>query len=300
MNNNLVEKYIPITEEISTKYNYPENIKHLLYLIIPAFITKYTIYEENLILNTFQNTQILISSETNSQTEAFYTSIPHYDNNKIITEKYIVIKNYENISLIQLLDDLVHEFNHAINSYKNEQITKDNILYLRTGLTTISYSIPNLEQLKKDNSYILEEILNTNQTEEVINIIKNYKDTTNDKLENTIYSINSETTKNYQSDAYSSFKLLLKPLLNNKTFTSTLNSLRIKGSIIDIEPWFNNITNIDNSYNLLNNSLIEIIELNNKLETQKLFKNITINKIKDKIDIIKNIIDTFNKNTKQN
>ena len=49
MNNNLVNKYIPLVDEISNKYNYNSNIKHLLYLIIPAFITKYTYKEERLI-----------------------------------------------------------------------------------------------------------------------------------------------------------------------------------------------------------------------------------------------------------
>lgn len=296
MNNKLIEKYTPIIDNIIKKYKYDSNISHLLYIIIPAFISNYSIYQEKLILEVFNNTRIIINENNNSKTEAFYTSIPKYINNKIITNKYIVIQNYKNISLVQLLDDLVHEFNHAINSYNNELLIKNNTLYLRTGLTNISYYIPNLEQIKKDNSYILEEILNTKQTENIINIIKNYKDSSNDKINNIIYSLNNETDNNYSSDAYLSFKLLLEPILNNRTFTSTINSLRIKGNINDIEAWFNNITNIDNSYNLLNNYLVELVELNDILD-KKILKNITINKIKDKINNITNIINTFNSNT---
>ena len=294
MNDLFKKKYIPIIDEIIKKYDYNSNISHLLYLIIPAFITKYTIYKETLILDVFNNTKIIIGTDNNTKTEAFYTSIPKYDNNNIITNKYIVINNYNNISLVQLLDDLVHEFNHAINSYKNEKLIKDNILYIRTGLTNISYELPSLKQLKKDNSYLLEEILNTKETEEVIDIIKSFKDTNNEHLSNTIYSLNGETDNNYKSDAYSSLTLLLEPLLNNNTFTSTLNNLRIDGNIIDIEPWFDNITGIDNSYNKLINNLVELINLNNKLNNQKLFKSITIGKIKDIIKDIRYTIDKFN------
>ena len=260
MNSRLVEKYIPFINNLSNKYQYNSNITHLLYLIIPAFISKYSLTKEQLILSTFQNVKIIISPEKDKNIQAYYTSIPSYQENKIVTTKYIIIKNYENISLIQLLDNLVHEFNHAINSYQQEIKIKDNILFLRTGLTFASYTLPNLTPLKKDASYILEEILNTNQTEQIINIIKTYQDTSNFEISNTIYAINNETTSNYTSKSYYLENILFKKILENKTFISTLNNLRITGNIEDIEYWFNNITAIPNSYNLLNNYLENIME----------------------------------------
>lgn len=260
MNSRLVEKYIPFINDLSNKYQYNSNITHLLYLIIPAFISKYSLTKEQLILSTFQNVKIIISPEKDKNIQAYYTSIPSYQENKIVTTKYIIIKNYENISLIQLLDNLVHEFNHAINSYQQEIKIKDNILFLRTGLTFASYTLPNLTPLKKDASYILEEILNTNQTEQIINIIKTYQDTSNFEISNTIYAINNETTSNYTSKSYYLENILFKKILENKTFISTLNNLRITGNIEDIEYWFNNITAIPNSYNLLNNYLENIME----------------------------------------
>ena len=36
----LVNKYIPFVDRISDSYQYPANIQHLLYLVIPAFIEK--------------------------------------------------------------------------------------------------------------------------------------------------------------------------------------------------------------------------------------------------------------------
>ena len=118
MNPKLIERYIPFITNLSTKYQYSSNITHLLYLIIPAFISKYSLSKENIILSTFQQTKIIISTKNSKTIAAYYTSIPNYQHNKITTTKYIVIQNYHNISLIQLLDNLVHEFNHAINSYQ--------------------------------------------------------------------------------------------------------------------------------------------------------------------------------------
>ena len=160
MNTNLVEKYKTVIDDICKYYKYDSNISHLLYLIIPAFLTYYSKKSENIIINTFRDIPILISPNRSDTIEAYYTSIPNYENNKIITNKYIVLQNYEKISLVQLLDNLIHEFNHAINSRMKEIKYTDDILYLRTGLTYVSYSLPSLKPLEKKESYILEEVLN--------------------------------------------------------------------------------------------------------------------------------------------
>ena len=148
----------------------------------------------------------------------------------------------------------------------------------------------------KDKSFILEEILNTNQTETIINIIKNYKDQHHDFINTTIYSINNETNTKFTSNAYYLENLLFKKILENKTFISTLNNLRLSGDIDDIEYWFDNITNKKNSYNNIINHLIKISQLQKKLDNKKFFKSLTINKIKNNISEILNIINLFNQN----
>lgn len=296
MNSKLIEKYIPFIKELANQYDYDSNITHLLYLILPAFIQKYSLSKEQLILSTFQQTKIIISSKQDKNIQAYYTSIPSYQDKKISTTKFIVIQNYEKISLIQLLDNLVHEFNHAIHSYQQEIKIKNDSLYLRTGLTYSSYSLPNLTPLKKDSSYILEEILNTNQTEQIINIIKAYQDTSIPEIYNTIYSINNETDTNYISKSYYLENLLFQKILENKTFLSTLNKLRLTGDIEDIESWFNHITNINYSYQKLNHCLVNIMDLEKQLQTTKFFKNRIISKIKVNINQILDIINTFNQN----
>ena len=297
MDERLVRKYVSFVDEISNIYQYDSNIKHLLYLIIPGFVTKYSIYREKLVLDTFRNIPIIISKDNNLTIQAYYTSVPKYKDDNIITQKYIVLNNYEGVSLVQLMDNLVHEFNHAINSYLKEIFIRDDVLFLRTGLTYVRYNLPNLEADDKDSSYVLEEILNTHQTEEIINIIKSSNFSDESIFQNTVYSVNHETDYYYNSDAYYLEKTLLKPILDNKTFISTLNNLRISGDILDIEGWFNNITEDNDSYQKLIIYLNEVMALENKFSNQKFFKNRTIDKIKKIIGKIMDIITIFNQNS---
>lgn len=296
MNSKLVEKYIPFVRELANKYQYPMNITHLLYLIVPAFISNYSLSKEQFILSIFGHTKIILSSRKDKNIEAYYTSIPSYQEKKIVTNKYIVIQNYENISLVQLLDNLVHEFNHAIHSYHQEIKMENDILYLRTGLTYASYSLPDLVPLKKDSAYILEEILNTNQTEQIINLIKSYQDSSNLEISHTVYAINSETTSYYQSKSYYLEHLLFQKILENKTFVSTLNNLRMVGNVEDIGDWFDHITGIPSSYERLNGYLQNIMNLEQKLALDKHFKGIVIWKIKRNMRFVLDIIHTFNQN----
>ena len=130
--NNLINQEIEFSNQLSLKYHYPENITHLLYVIVPAFILKYG--NKQLLEKCFSSVPILINDKQDQVYQAYYFSKPLYDNNEIITTKGIVLKNYKNIGLMQLLDNLVHEFNHAVNSIQNEIKIEDDIL-IRTGVS---------------------------------------------------------------------------------------------------------------------------------------------------------------------
>ena len=257
-------------DRIIMEYNYDNNIAHLLYIIIPAFMVKYK-NREKLIMDTFRNTPIIISNKDNKNVNAFYSSILKRDNDRVYTTKYIIINNYDKISLVNLLDSLVHEYNHAVNSYLKEVKIIDDVIYVRTGLTHIKYNYSNLKCIEKEKSYILEEIINTRQTEDIIDIIKNYKDSDLDIINNIIYAVNSETNKNYESRAYYLETRSLINLLNNKTFIYTLEILSIEGNIDDIETWFNEIMVDKNSYQNLILKLNKLINLEEKLEKAKFF-----------------------------
>ncbi len=293
--NELIIKEKEFIDSISDAYNYDSNIRHLLYLIIPAFIIKYGIKREKLILNTFKDIIIISSNKESKNVKAYYSSTIKYQNNEYFTKKYMVIQNYNQISLVNLLDNLVHEFNHAINSYNNEIKVGKRYLYLRTGLTYRIYKKENLSFIKKDPSYMLEEIINTKQTEDVINIIKGF-DQNNSAISNTIYAINSETSHKYNSNSYYLEGYICKKILENKTFIKTLENLRLTGEIYDIDKWFDDITGKLGSYKELISLLNETYNLEIEYSNRKFFRSVTLGKIKDTSRKIMRIVETFNNN----
>ncbi len=255
----MIEKYIPIIDEIGLKFNYPDNIKHLLYVILPAFVIKYN--KENFIINCLNNIPIIITGKENPKIQALYVSYP-YKEDIIKTKKAIYLNRYNNIPFLQLLDNLIHELNHAINSYQNEIIVKEDCFYIRTGLTKIKYSLNDFKTIDKNKSFVLEEIINSKQTETIINIIANMK-SDNEIIKNTIYAVKNSINNNYVSPAYFSLKYYCQKLLDNKTFLLTLENLRINGNVDDIEYWFDGIYG-EKGYQELVNTLFELKEIQNK------------------------------------
>ena len=296
MDSNLViEKEKAFIDQISDRYEYDDNIRHLLYIIIPAFVIKYGIKNESLILNTFRDIRIIKSEKQDKYVKAYYSSHPVYENGEYSTVKFMVIQNYNKISLIDLLDNLVHEFNHAVNSYRDEIRVTKNYIYLRTGLTYRVYKKDPLSFVRKDPSYLLEEIINTKQTEEVINIIKSF-DFENRDISNTIYAINNETDHKYNSNSYYLESYACKQILENRTFINTLANLRLVGEVFNITKWFDDITGQEGSYKELISLLNRIYDLEKEYMDRKLFKSITLAKIRETSRKIMRIVETFNNN----
>ena len=296
MNSNLViQQEKDFIDDICDKYNYDNNIRHLLYIIIPAFIIKYGFNKEKLILNAFRDIRIMITNEKDNNIKAFFSSKPLYENGEYKTTKYMVLQNYSESSLVDLYDNLVHEFNHAINSYNNEIRVGKNYLYLRTGLTYRVYRKSDLSFVRKDSSYLLEEIINTEQTSDVINIIKGF-DQNNPDIANTIYAINCETGHKYNSNSYFLEGYVCKQILENRTFIRTLETLRINGDVYDINEWFDNITGEDGSYKELIKLLNEIYNLELEYSNKKFFRSYTLGKIRDISRNIMRIVNKFNNN----
>lgn len=282
-------------DKICDENQYDNNIRHLLYVIIPAFIIKYGVNKENLVLNTFRDIKIVLSDVKDKYVKAYYSSKPVLINQEYHTLKYMVLQNYSDTDLVNLIDNLVHEFNHAINSYLNEIKVTKKYIYLRTGLTYRIYQKDTLKFVKKAPSFMLEEIINTKQTEEIINIMKSFDDSNRD-IDNLIYALNSETHHKYSSNSYYLEGSICKQILNNRTFINTLANLRINGEVYDIQKWFDDITGEDGSYNELIHLLNDIYQLELKYAEKKLFKGFILNKIRDTSRSVMRIVEKFDQN----
>lgn len=294
-----LNKYINFVNTVSNKFRYDNNIKHILYIIIPAFIIKYGIVNERKILNIFENVEILTTNvEDNCHIASFNRKIRKTSTEYKIDKK-IILNKYRKISLVDLVDSLIHEFNHAINSINNELKEKGDIIYLRSGLAYTCYSKEDLKKSEdKSNIIILEEILNTVQTEEIIKIILSFKEYefNNDEISNVIYSLNGELDSKFTSKAYFLETFVIRKLAQNITFISTLQKMRFSGYEFNVEKWFDEITGINNSLKTLCDKLQELQHLEKKLGESKFLKNRIKHKIITKFKEIQEITNLFSTN----
>ena len=296
MDSNLViQREKEFVDKLCRDNGYDSNICHLLYVIVPAFVIKYGVNKEKTVLNAFRDTKIVTSDEKDKYIKAYYTSKLRQVSGEYKTSKYLVLQNYSNTRMVDLIDNIVHEFNHAVNSYINEIKVTNKYIYLRTGLTYRAYKKEDFSFIKKTKSYMLEEIINTKQTEEIINIMKGFS-TSNKLVSDTVYAINSETNHKYNSNSYYLESYICKQILNNRTFINTLASLRFNGDVYNITKWFDDITGIDGSYKELTKLLNDIYDLEIEYSNRKIFKNIILNKIKSLSDRAMEIVKTFDKN----
>ncbi len=281
-----------------SKYNYNDDVKHLLYIIIPAFIVKYGFDNKNKIFNTFEEVPFMVNKNDERVFQAYYSSLPIIINDNILTKKFIVLNYYEGKPLMELLDNIVHEYNHAINSMINGIKWDDNYVYLRTGLMYITYNKNDYSDTKKDDSYILEEIINTKQTEDIIDIINSFNKYSikNISIETTLHNINKFINVNYNSEAYMLQSTLCKELMNNKTLISVLSNMRFLGNVDEIPYFFDNVTGIEDSYNILIKLLNESVKLEEEYGKIKFFKRRKLKKLFRIYNSAKNIVDTFNSN----
>ena len=281
--NKFIEKYIEFVDNISVKYRYESNLKHLLYLIVPAFVIKYDFKNEKHILKVFEEVPMILSGkEDKIITGAFSRSVIR-DGNGFKTIKVIILNEYRTANLVELLDNIVHEYNHAVNSINNEITYDDKYVKVRTGLSHILYDRKTLEFVSKSDEVALEEILNTMQTEEIINIINSFgkKQIDNYEFSSMLYSLKNAIVKEeFKSTAYRYDSYLTNELVKNKTFTPTINNLRLNGNVDDIPYLFDNVLGRDGEYERLNKLLTIIHKKEVEYSKRTLFRNMLLNDIK--------------------
>ena len=294
--NKLLNRYVDFVDKISSDNHYENNIRHLLYLVVPAFIFKYGVDKESTILKCFENVKIIISGTEDKQVLASFNRRLVRDRDGYHTIKYVVINKYRTTpSISELLDSIIHEFNHAINSINNEILYDDKYIKVRTGLSYLIYDRKNLTFIRKSNEVNLEEIINTKQTEEIVNIINSFNDidVENVEFKTTLYTINNEINKVYKSNAYEFDTYICEELMKNKTFIPTICNLRFKGFVEDIGSLFDNVMGRDGAYDELNDLLSEIHSLEIKYVTRHLFKNKILNKLRNKSQRVMDIVKEY-------
>lgn len=294
--NPFLNKYIIFVNEVSDMFQYDLNVRHLLYLIVPAFIAKYGASNEGTVLRCFREVKIYVSKGKNDVVTASFNRVLKKDSKGYFTNKYVMINNYSLSSLLEVFDNIVHEFNHAVNSINHEISYDDKVIRVRTGLSTLNYKRSDISFINKSDEVVLEEILNTAQVEEIISIIDSFSKFHIDNLElsNTLDAVKKELGgSKYNSSAYSYQKYICNDLINNKTFAPTINNLRFKGFTGEIATLFDDVLGVTGSYKKLNKLLTEIHLLIIKYSNSKLFKKFYLSKIKDKALSVSSLIKEY-------
>lgn len=293
--NSFLNKYILFVDEISSLYNYSDNISHLLYLVVPAFVFKYDLTNESTVLRVFKEVRIVINDKEDKVVTATFNRELHKIDNSFVTSKLIVLNQYKDASLTDLIDSIVHEYNHAINSINNEISFDDEVVKMRAGLGYFVYDKKDLHYLYKTNVY-LEEVINTEQTEEIINIINSFNKYKiyNINFSNMLFALKNEIkTESYVSKAYYFQSYICDLLMKNKTFTPTITNLRFKGFIDEIPNLFDSVLGKSNSYKKLNLLLEEIYNLEIKYSKAKLFKKRILRRLQSKADDVTKLIKEY-------
>ena len=260
--NLLLNNYIPFVDEISDDNRYSDNIRHLLYIIVPGFIAKYSPTKEPIVLKCFSDVKININPLNKTTLASFERNIKKVGE-ECITDKCITISPFEITSISDVLDTIIYEFNHALNSINNEIKIDSDYIKVRTGLSYLNYNKDNLAYVNRTDETVLEELLNTVQTEEIVNLIKSFGDfeIENEKIANTIYTVCSELkNKKIASNAYQFQRQVCAYLMDNKTFIPTVNKLRLKGTIEDVQIMFDDVIGKPNSFKQLNKLLTEMYD----------------------------------------
>lgn len=293
--NQFLEKYITFVDRISNKYNYQDNIRHLLYLIVPGFVIKYGISNESTVLKCFEDIVIHISGTENQVVTASFNRTLYYSSG-YYTDKYIVLNEYKKASLTNLIDSIVHEYNHAINSINNEISYDEKYIKVRTGLGFLVYDKKTLKFISKSKESYLEEIINTEQTEEIINIINSFGvyRINNVEFSNMLYALKNEIkSPTYVSNAYYFQSFICDNLMKNKTFTPTISNLRFKGFVENIPELFDDVIGRKGSYIHFCGLLEEIYNLEIKYSKASLFKKFIFNKLRKKSFEVISLIEEY-------
>ena len=298
-----IHTFIEVKEfvnQISQEHKYPNNIRHLLYIVIPAFIEKYGINEKQTIFSVFSNVPIKIREKENHFEVAYFNRSLYFDGNKFKTEKEIVLQKYKSAELVALIDSIIHEYNHALNSMKNEFIYNDKTVLMRTG---IAYAVIDKNNpattLNLDINKALEELINTKQTETIVEIIRDFGSLKipDEEIMTSLDYVEKQIGEKYESPAYLLQSTISRPLIENRSFMPTLERLRYDGYVDEIDRWFDEITGETGSFVAFSKALDKTLKLEAELYKTKVFKKFKINKIKSLIAQVQRIVTLYEQNS---
>ena len=278
--NPFIDQVVLTIDSMFENKDVPQSLRDYLYLICTGMVLNYGYDFINDIYESIKKTRFIYGLKSiedkltkeeyknlldrfNNSDNAYSISTVSSKDNKL-NIKYTIIIAKDRNNKQQLLEYLTHELNHILTSInKTFTYNKDNI-YFRYGLFTTNLKSNN----KKENGKIFNEIINTLETEDIINqIIKLRKDKiTNTKFNNALRILDRVKTK-YTATGYEPFVNLYRSLYRKKDIKNLINQAMLDGNIDKIEKEFNSKLNNTSYKEMI--SLLDNLYANYELTKQR-------------------------------
>lgn len=307
--------YVLAKKLVSNKYKSNDSLYQIMLVAFTTLFYKYKDYSD-IVEKVFNDTDVFISKESvkeilereninivsfseeenvidNGINKTYGISslgksycISEDDFKKVDGKPFLVVSS--NCSKTLLLNTIIHEFNHLIKSYINS-VTEDKFLYtIRCGVSLYQCRYDKKKDILYEYNYfdILDEVINTLQTTEMVKNILMLDGIVDDDTQKYIDSLNKDSMQ--EDFGYDISVRTFKPLWNNSTFRSLIEDNIVEGNIKYIMDEFDRI--------LGSGSFITFTDLLDDLDEEDNGKrnNRKINKIRNKI---KNIIIRYNSET---
>ena len=256
--NPFIDQVVLTIDSMFENTNIPQSFKDYLYLICTGMILKYGRDYTKDIYSSINNTKYiygLVGLQDKLSKEEYEYLLPRLKTNanaytissvrtenKQIKIQYKIIITKDRNNKLQLLEYLTHELNHILSSLRNTFTKTNNGIYFRYGLFKTNLSTPN----KKESGRIFNEIINTLETEDIINQLielRKYK-IYNHKFLDALKMLDT-IKEQYTATGYEPFVNLYRPLYNKKPFRDLIDKSMLEGNIESIEKEIN--TKLENS-----------------------------------------------------
>lgn len=252
--NPFIDQIVYTIDNMFEKKDIPQEIINYLYLVSAGMILNYGLDYTKYIYKAIGDTKYIYGMEdiNNKLSKEEYERLnfdikqnayaiskvescsQDGDITKILGISYTLLIANTNANKHELLEFIVHELNHILSSLNNTFIYKDNDLYFRYGLfrTRINNSKDKLE-----TGRILNEVINTLQTEDIIKNIIKLKDFKifNVKFNRALRVIKDLEVDEYRASGYEPFVNLFRPLYEKDNYRGLINNSTLEGKIDDIQ-----------------------------------------------------------------
>ena len=231
-----------------------DELRKLQYLTFAGMYYFYGAKYLNEIIHAFLDTEIIYS------TESVVDALKKYTNNTSDKIEMLAESNalgffyydFDSIGIMQrkifffeicvysygeILECIVHEINHVVNSMNEVRVDGDDYISIRTGLSNSIFHVDGtIVQEKK----ALEEVYNALQTCDIIDCIFSFAqyDIKDPNIRESIERLKSDHQYGYRCQGYSLLTPIFKPLYDCDRFNLVVRESRLEGTLDKIELAF--------------------------------------------------------------